>query len=153
MKKYVPTWRDNEVRALSDLAGGFFAREIVAQNEKWDAQHHIARHAWLGKLGLLCCSIPEEYGGGGGTFAHDLAVFDAQGYAGDLAFSISAHSGGGSNPYPEWFSSGERVTTAFEKNRAGGADFLGAAFPADPCATSLTVLVEEQARVGSASRP
>ena len=95
MKKYVPTWRDNEVRALSDLAGGFFAREIVAQNEKWDAQHHIDRNAWLeaGKLGLLCCSIPEEYGGGGGTFAHDLAVFDAQGYAGDLAFGISVHSG------------------------------------------------------------
>ncbi|MHA4854670.1 acyl-CoA dehydrogenase family protein [Rhodococcus sp. MSC1_016] len=95
MKKYVPTWHDNEVRALSDLAGGFFAREIVAQNEKWDAQHHIDRNAWLeaGKLGLLCCSIPEEYGGGGGTFAHDLAVFDAQGYAGDLAFGISVHSG------------------------------------------------------------
>ncbi|MGW5151821.1 acyl-CoA dehydrogenase family protein [Rhodococcus koreensis] len=95
MKKYVPTWRDTEVRALSDLAGGFFAREIVAQNEKWDAQHHIDRNAWLeaGKLGLLCCSIPEEYGGGGGTFAHDLAVFDAQGYAGDLAFGISVHSG------------------------------------------------------------
>ncbi|GAA4479555.1 acyl-CoA dehydrogenase family protein [Rhodococcus olei] len=95
MKKYVPTWHDDEVRALSELAVGFFEREVVAHNEKWDAQHRIDRDVWLeaGKLGLLCCSIPEEYGGGGGTFAHDLAVFDAQGYAGDLAFGIAVHSG------------------------------------------------------------
>ncbi|MFF0818427.1 acyl-CoA dehydrogenase family protein [Rhodococcus sp. NPDC003318] len=95
MKKYVPTWHDDEVRALSELAGGFFEREVVAHNEKWDAQHRIDREVWLeaGKLGLLCCSIPEEYGGGGGTFAHDLAVFEAQGYAGDLSLGISVHSG------------------------------------------------------------
>ncbi|MFF2028346.1 acyl-CoA dehydrogenase family protein, partial [Streptomyces sp. NPDC058171] len=61
----------------------------------WDTQRRIDRSVWLeaGKLGLLCCSIPEEYGGGGGSFAHDLAVFDAQGYAGDLSFGISVHSG------------------------------------------------------------
>ncbi len=95
MKKYVPTWHDDEVRALSELAAGFFDREVVAHNDKWDAQHRIDREVWLeaGKLGLLCCSIPEEYGGGGGTFAHDLAVFEAQGYAGDLSLGISVHSG------------------------------------------------------------
>ncbi|QBJ97929.1 acyl-CoA dehydrogenase [Rhodococcus sp. ABRD24] len=95
MKKYVPSWHDDEVRALSELAAGFFEREVVANNEKWEAQRRIDRDVWLtaGKLGLLCCSIPEEYGGGGGTFAHDLAVFEAQGYAGDLAFGVSVHSG------------------------------------------------------------
>ncbi|MBC2639249.1 MULTISPECIES: acyl-CoA dehydrogenase family protein [unclassified Rhodococcus (in: high G+C Gram-positive bacteria)] len=95
MKKHVPSWHDDEVKALSELAVGFFEREVVAHNEKWDAQHRIDREVWIeaGKLGLLCCSIPEEYGGGGGTFAHDLAVFEAQGYAGDLAFGIAVHSG------------------------------------------------------------
>jgi acyl-CoA dehydrogenase len=95
VKKYLPSWHDDEVRALSELAAGFFEREVVAHNEKWDAQHRIDREVWLkaGQLGLLCCSIPEEYGGGGGTFAHDLAVFEAQGYAGDLALGISVHSG------------------------------------------------------------
>ncbi|MFC9554679.1 acyl-CoA dehydrogenase family protein [Rhodococcus sp. NPDC056960] len=95
MKKHVPSWHDDEVKALSELAVGFFEREVVAHHEKWDAQHRIDREVWLaaGKLGLLCCSIPEEYGGGGGTFAHDLAVFEAQGYAGDLALGISVHSG------------------------------------------------------------
>ncbi|WP_420880039.1 acyl-CoA dehydrogenase family protein [Rhodococcus sp. (in: high G+C Gram-positive bacteria)] len=95
MKRYVPSWHDDEVRALSELAAGFFEREVVAHNEKWEAQRRIDRDVWrtAGKLGLLCCSIPEEYGGGGGTFAHDLAVFEAQGYAGDLAFGVSVHSG------------------------------------------------------------
>ena len=95
MNKYIPSWHDDEVKALSELAAGFFEREVVAHNEKWDAQHRIDREVWIeaGKLGLLCCSIPEEYGGGGGTFAHDLAVFEAQGYAGDLAFGIAVHSG------------------------------------------------------------
>lgn len=95
MNKHVPSWYDDEVRALSELAAGFFDREVVSRNEKWDAQNCIDREVWLeaGKLGLLCCSIPEQYGGGGGTFAHDLAVFEAQGYSGDLSFGISIHSG------------------------------------------------------------
>ncbi|NME81399.1 acyl-CoA dehydrogenase family protein [Rhodococcus sp. 105337] len=93
--KHVPSWHDDEVRALSELAGDFFEREVMAHAEKWDEQRCIDRHVWLeaGKLGLLLCSVPEEYGGGGGTFAHDLAVFEAQGYSGDLALGISVHSG------------------------------------------------------------
>lgn len=93
--KHVPSWHDDEVSALYDLALGFFEREVVANVEKWDTQRRIDRSVWLeaGKLGLLLCSVPEEYGGGGGTFAHDLAVFDAQGYSGDLALGISVHSG------------------------------------------------------------
>ena len=81
--------------ALSDLAGEFFEREVVAHTS--GGTPSAASTGKCGsrqaKLGLLCCSIPEEYGGGGGTFAHDLAVFEAQGYAGDLAFGVSVHSG------------------------------------------------------------
>ncbi|CAJ1501847.1 acyl-CoA dehydrogenase family protein [[Mycobacterium] burgundiense] len=93
--KHVPSWYDDEVSALFDLAKGFFEREVVAHVEKWDNQRHIDRDVWrrAGELGLLLCSVPEEYGGGGGTFAHDVAVFDAQGYAGDLSLGIAVHSG------------------------------------------------------------
>lgn len=95
MKTHIPSWRDEEVRALSELAGGFFERELMARAQEWDERRGHDRSVWLeaGKLGLLLCSVPEHYGGGGGSFAHDLAVFEAQGYAGDLAFGISIHSG------------------------------------------------------------
>ncbi|MCV7191238.1 acyl-CoA dehydrogenase family protein [Mycolicibacterium brumae] len=93
--KHVPSWYDDEVSALYDLALGFFEREVVAHHEKWDDQRHIDRDVWLeaGKLGLLLCSVPAEYGGGDGTFAHDLAVLEAQGYAGDLSLGVGVHSG------------------------------------------------------------
>src|ERR1700723_2702978 len=90
-----PAWRNDEVRALYDLALGYFEREITAHVAKWDEQRRIDREVWhkAGKLGILLCSVPTEYGGGGGTFAHDIAVFDAQGYSGDLALGIAVHSG------------------------------------------------------------
>ncbi len=89
------SWRDEETAAVFDLATEFFDREVVARNEQWDAQRCIDRSVWhtAGKLGLLLCSIPDSYGGGGGTFAHDLAVFEAQGYSGDLSMGNSVHSG------------------------------------------------------------
>ncbi|MCT7365843.1 acyl-CoA dehydrogenase family protein [Mycolicibacterium llatzerense] len=90
-----PSWYDDEVQAVSDLARDFFEREVVAHADRWDTDRRVDRDVWrtAGKLGLLLCSVPEEYGGGGGNFAHDLAVFEAQGRSGDFALGISVHSG------------------------------------------------------------
>ena len=91
---YVSAWRDEEARAVGSLAGEFFT-ELATHRERWEAQHRVDRDVWTkaGSMGLLCCSIPEEYGGGGGTFAHDLAVIEAQALVGELSFGISVHSG------------------------------------------------------------
>ncbi|MFC9555658.1 acyl-CoA dehydrogenase family protein [Rhodococcus sp. NPDC056960] len=92
---YTSSWRDDETTALGELAGKFFARELTPHREKWEQQHYVDRDVWTkaGDVGLLCCSIPEEYGGGGGTFAHDLAVVEAQARALDTGFGITVHSG------------------------------------------------------------
>lgn len=93
---YTSGWRDEEVDALGELADTFFARELVPHRERWDApQHHVDRDVWVkaGELGLLCCSIPEEYGGGGGTYAHDLVVIESQARALDTGFGNMVHSG------------------------------------------------------------
>jgi acyl-CoA dehydrogenase len=92
---YTSAWRDEDVAALGELADKFFAKEVSPHRERWEAQHHVDREVWTkaGELGLLCCSIPEQYGGGGGTFAHDLAVLEAQARALDSGFGNSVHSG------------------------------------------------------------
>jgi len=94
-KTYTSAWRDDEVTALGELADKFFAKSLIPHRERFEAQQYVDREVWqeAGRLGLLCCSIPEEYGGGGGSFAHDLAVIEAQGRAMDSGWGNSVHSG------------------------------------------------------------
>lgn len=92
---YRSAWQDAEIDALRELAAQFIRQHVVDKREKIYAQRHVDRELWTeaGKLGLLCCSIPVEYGGGGGSFAHELAVVHEQGWAGDTAWGNSVHSG------------------------------------------------------------
>ncbi|MGY0500307.1 acyl-CoA dehydrogenase family protein [Nocardia sp. FBN12] len=92
---YRSPWADDEVLALHDMATKFFEAELLPHEERFAAQKHVDRQFWnqAGELGLLCASIPEEYGGGGGTLAHDFAVFDAQYRLGDTSFGNMVHSG------------------------------------------------------------
>jgi acyl-CoA dehydrogenase len=92
---YTSPWRDDEIAAIGELADKFFAKELVPHRERFESQHYVDRAVWekAGELGLLCCSIPEQYGGGGGSFAHDLAVFEAQARVLDTGFGNPVHSG------------------------------------------------------------
>ncbi|MEV6426730.1 acyl-CoA dehydrogenase family protein [Nocardia sp. NPDC051463] len=87
-------WSDDEVEAVRDLAKTFFEKEVVPHEEKFVAQGHPDRALYnrAGELGLLCTALPSEYGGGGGTFAHDAAIIEEQAFAGDGALGMPVHS-------------------------------------------------------------
>ncbi|WP_109472786.1 acyl-CoA dehydrogenase family protein [Ornithinimicrobium cavernae] len=91
---YRSPWMTEELDDLRSLSRTFFERESVPHQQRWAEQQQVDRGFWLaaGRAGLLCLSVPEEYGGGGGTFAHEAVVVEEQARAGDDAFGYSVHS-------------------------------------------------------------
>jgi acyl-CoA dehydrogenase len=87
-------WMTDELSMLRELARSFFEREAVPNRERWAKQQHVDRDFWnrAGEIGLLCASIPDQYGGGGGTFAHEAVVIEEQARTLDNAFGYSVHS-------------------------------------------------------------
>ncbi|KAF0846075.1 acyl-CoA dehydrogenase family protein [Nocardia caishijiensis] len=89
------SWMNDDLDALRDLARAFMAKELVPNIDKYREQHHVDRDLWnkAGEVGLLCLSIPEEYGGGGGTFAHEAVLMEEQARAVDTSWGVSLHNG------------------------------------------------------------
>jgi acyl-CoA dehydrogenase len=84
-----------DLQDFRELARDFCQRELVPHQQRWAEQKHVDRDLWTkaGEVGLLCVSVPEEYGGGGGTFAHEAVLYEEQARAGDSAWGVSVHSG------------------------------------------------------------
>lgn len=72
----------------------FFEEEIAPHHERWEAQQHIDRHLWnkAGELGMLCATMPEEYGGAGVDRMYSIILMEEQARSGDSASGFSLHS-------------------------------------------------------------
>ena len=90
-----PSWMTEDVVLFRDNVRKVFEREFAPFEERWRREHLADRSVWrqAGELGLLCTSIPQAYGGAGGTFAHEAVVAYEQGRALVNSFSINVHSG------------------------------------------------------------
>ena len=91
---YTSPWMNDELRVLQGAVRQFYEKEFAPHYERWMEQGMVDREAWnkAGEMGILCASIPEEYGGGGGTFAHDAVIIEEQSRAGMIGFSNAVHS-------------------------------------------------------------
>jgi acyl-CoA dehydrogenase len=87
-------WMTEELTALRDLARTFCQRDVAPHLGRWSAQGRVDRELWLkaGEYGLLCLSVPEEYGGGGGGFAHEAVLHEERARVGDTAWGVGVHN-------------------------------------------------------------
>ncbi len=56
----------------------FIETEIVPFHAQWEHDGIVPRELWLkaGAMGMLCCTVPEEYGGLGLDYLFDVVVFE-----------------------------------------------------------------------------
>ncbi|MEL6387404.1 MAG: acyl-CoA dehydrogenase family protein [Pseudomonadota bacterium] len=90
-----PAWRqDEEISMFSDAVGQFFEKECQPHVQQWRKDGVVARDAWYkaGEMGLLCASMPEEYGGAGGDFRHEAVIIEQQQWKGIDGFGITLHN-------------------------------------------------------------
>jgi len=90
-----PDWMDEEVSLVSDMANRFMENEIAPNYDDYEKNEIVPRERWelAGANGLLCASMPEDYGGAGGTYAHEAAIIEAIHHNGVDGFGIALHSG------------------------------------------------------------
>ncbi len=91
----LPTWyTEEDINIFRDATFGFYERECAPHSERWRKAGIVDRNAWnkAGKMGLLCASMPEEYGGAGGDYRHEMIIMEELPRAGVDGFGISLHN-------------------------------------------------------------
>jgi acyl-CoA dehydrogenase len=64
--------------AFRDTVRKFIDKEISPHHAEWEEKGVVPRELWLkaGSAGMLCCTVPEEYGGLGLDYLFDVVVFE-----------------------------------------------------------------------------
>lgn len=77
-----------------DTARRFLERECLPKQAEWDRAGKVDRETWLkaGREGLLCMTLPTEYGGGGGDFGHSAVFNEELARVGVSGLGFSVHS-------------------------------------------------------------
>src|SRR5580765_5896501 len=81
---YQSRWITDDVQMFRMTVRQFVEKEFAPHQARWREQHGPDAQAWMraGAAGLLLPEVPEEYGGGGGTFAHEAVVLEELAQAG-----------------------------------------------------------------------
>jgi len=85
---------NTEHDAFRETVRKFYEKEVIPHTERYESQQHVDRELWnkSGGLGLLCATMPEEYGGSGVDRLYSMILIEEQAYAGDSATGFSLHS-------------------------------------------------------------
>ncbi|MEC9329202.1 MAG: acyl-CoA dehydrogenase family protein [Pseudomonadota bacterium] len=72
----------------------FIEDEITPFHAQWEKDGQVSREVWrkAGAQGLLCATVPEEYGGSGADFLYSVVVLEELSRAGAMGPGFSLHS-------------------------------------------------------------
>ena len=90
-----PDWYDEEdINIFRDAVHNFYKNEMAPHSERFRQQKHVDRKFWnqAGEYGLLNVAIPEEYGGGGGDYRHEMIIMEELERAEVDGFGLSLHN-------------------------------------------------------------
>ncbi|MEM8752320.1 MAG: acyl-CoA dehydrogenase family protein [Pseudomonadota bacterium] len=129
-------WMNEDHVMFQDAATRFLEDQFVPHADRWRKEGIMDREIWnqAGEAGLLCASIPEEYGGAGGDFGHEAVLSIIQGHTNLSSWGQSIHSGivahyilqcGTEDQRRRWLpkmASGEMVGALAMTEPSGGSD-------------------------------
>ena len=80
--------------AFRDTVRRFIAEHVMPFHAGWEKEGMIPRSLWrkAGELGLLCCNVPDEYGGMGGDFLHSAILIEEMARVGATGPTFYLHS-------------------------------------------------------------
>lgn len=77
-----------------DQVRRFIETEVLPYHDNWDEQGVVSREVWekAGEAGMLCPTVPEEYGGPGADFLYSVVVIEEMARVGASGPGFSIHS-------------------------------------------------------------
>lgn len=86
---------EEDLVIFRDAVGKFFDEHATPEdNKRWRENGVVDRELWTkaGQAGLLCLSTPEQYGGGGGDYRHEVIFVEEMYKRGVDGFGASLHN-------------------------------------------------------------
>jgi len=77
-----------------DQVRRFVSQEVAPNHFRWEHDHQVPREIWLqaGAMGMLCCTVPERWGGSGADYFYNVIVLEEMASAHSPGPGFAMHS-------------------------------------------------------------